>query len=109
MADPFEAVDALSALADATRRNAYGYVSAQGRPVGRDEVAGALGTERPLGQGSVGMPRFIAKLKEIGYKGTLNVEREVPDHSQRLADIKMGVGLLRSLGAAQTAARPALF
>jgi sugar phosphate isomerase/epimerase len=64
------------------------------------DVAGALGTERPLGQGSVGMPRFIAKLKEIGYRGTLNVEREVPDHSQRLADIKMGVGLLRSLGAA---------
>jgi predicted ArsR family transcriptional regulator len=48
MADPFEAVDALSALADATRRNAYGYVSAQGRPVGRDEVAGALGIGRTL-------------------------------------------------------------
>lgn len=63
------------------------------------DVPGALGTERPLGQGSVGMPQFIAKLKEIGYKGTLNIEREVPDHAQRLADIKMGVGLLRSLGA----------
>jgi sugar phosphate isomerase/epimerase len=63
-------------------------------------VAGALGTERPLGQGSVGMERFVAKLREIGFKGVLNIEREVPDHSQRLADIKMGVGLLRSLGAA---------
>jgi sugar phosphate isomerase/epimerase len=63
------------------------------------DVPGALGTEKPLGQGSVGMQRFLAKLREIGYKGTLNIEREVPDHSQRLADIKMGVGLLRSLGA----------
>jgi sugar phosphate isomerase/epimerase len=63
-------------------------------------VAGALGTERPLGLGSVGMERFVAKLREIGFKGVLNIEREVPDHSQRLADIKMGVGLLRSLGAA---------
>jgi sugar phosphate isomerase/epimerase len=63
------------------------------------DVAGALGTERPLGHGAVGMERFLAKLREIGYKGTLNIEREVPDHAQRLADIKMGVGLLRSLGA----------
>jgi sugar phosphate isomerase/epimerase len=62
-------------------------------------VAGALGTEKPLGQGSVGMARFVAKLREIGYTGTLNIEREVSDHAQRLADIRMGVGLLRSLGA----------
>ncbi|MBM3810540.1 MAG: sugar phosphate isomerase/epimerase [Acidimicrobiia bacterium] len=60
-------------------------------------VAGALGTEKPLGQGSVGMERFIAKLREVGYKGQLHIEREVPDHSQRLADIKMGVGLLGKL------------
>jgi len=61
------------------------------------DVAGALGTERPLGQGSVGMPRFIAKLKKVGYKGTLNIEREVEDQEQRKADIKMAVGLLRDL------------
>jgi predicted ArsR family transcriptional regulator len=48
MSDLREAVDALSALADATRRDAYDYVSAQGRPVGRDEVAGALGIGRTL-------------------------------------------------------------
>lgn len=58
---------------------------------------GALGTERPLGQGSVGMERFVAKLKEIGYTGAMNVEREVPDHQQRLADMKMGVGLLERI------------
>jgi sugar phosphate isomerase/epimerase len=40
-------------------------------------VADALGTEMPLGAGSVGMDRFVAKLKEIGYKGPLVIEREV--------------------------------
>jgi sugar phosphate isomerase/epimerase len=58
---------------------------------------GALGVERPLGQGSVGMERFIAKLKEIGYKNPLNIEREVMDHQQRLRDIRMAVELLERL------------
>jgi predicted ArsR family transcriptional regulator len=41
-------LDALGALSDPTRRGAYDYVSAQGRPVGRDEAAGALGIGRTL-------------------------------------------------------------
>jgi len=48
MADPPEPIDALSTLGDATRRGAYDYVCAQGRPVGRDEVAGVLGIGRTL-------------------------------------------------------------
>ncbi len=60
-------------------------------------VPGALGTERPLGQGSVGMPRFVAKLKEIGYKGTMNIERETEDLEQRYADMAMAVKLLEGL------------
>lgn len=60
-------------------------------------VPGALGTERPLGQGSVGMERFVAKLKEIGYKSPMNVEREGVPHDQKLKDMKMGVGLLERL------------
>ena len=60
-------------------------------------VAGALGEEKPLGQGSVGMERFIGKLKAIGFKGPLNIEREVPDPVQRLSDIAMGVKLLEKL------------
>lgn len=60
-------------------------------------VAGALGTEQPLGKGAVGMERFIAKLKEVGYTNPINIEREVPDHQQRLSDIRGGVSLLRSL------------
>lgn len=59
---------------------------------------GALGTERPLGQGAVGIPRFVEVLKRAGYKGSVNVEREIEDQAQRLADIGMGVRLLRSLG-----------
>ena len=59
-------------------------------------VPGALGTEQPLGRGAVGMARFIAKLKEIGYKNPVNIEREVPDHQQRLADIRGAVSLLQS-------------
>jgi sugar phosphate isomerase/epimerase len=58
---------------------------------------GALGKERPLGQGSVGMERFVATLKEIGYTGPLNVEREVEDQQERLRDIAGGLALLRRL------------
>ena len=60
-------------------------------------VAGALGKEKALGQGAVGMQRFIDKLKEIGYKNPVNVERECEDREQRLRDMKMGVELLERL------------
>jgi sugar phosphate isomerase/epimerase len=60
-------------------------------------MPGALGVEYPLGQGSVGMERFIAKLKAIGYKGTLNIEREVEDPGVKWRDMKDAVGLLRKL------------
>jgi hypothetical protein len=59
----------------------------------------ALGEEKPLGQGSVGMERFIAKLKEIRYKGPLTIEREASDPAQRLRDILMAAGFLRRLTA----------
>ncbi len=60
-------------------------------------VPGALGTERPLGEGSVGIERFIAKLRQVGYKGTLNIEREVPDQEQKWRDVTQAVLLLRRL------------
>ena len=43
---------------------------------------GSLGTEKRLGDGQVGIDRFIAKLKEIGYTGPLTIEREVAAASQ---------------------------
>ncbi len=58
---------------------------------------GALGTEMPLGKGAVGIDRFIAKLKEIGYRGPLVIEREIEDQQQKLQDVKMAIGLLERL------------
>ena len=60
-------------------------------------VPGALGKERPLGQGSVGMERFVATLREVGYTGPLNVEREAEDQQERLRDMAAGLALLRRL------------
>jgi L-ribulose-5-phosphate 3-epimerase len=59
--------------------------------------ADALGSERPLGEGEVGMDKFIAKLKQVGYKATLNIEREIEDHQERLKDLRKGVELLEKL------------
>ena len=61
--------------------------------------AGSLGSERPLGEGAVGMDKFIAKLKQIGYKGTLNIEHEIDDLEQKRTDIRKGVELLKRLRA----------
>jgi sugar phosphate isomerase/epimerase len=58
---------------------------------------GALGTERPLGQGAVGIPRFVTKLKEIGFRGPLNIEREAENQAERIADIRKAVAYLNSL------------
>jgi sugar phosphate isomerase/epimerase len=58
---------------------------------------GALGTERPLGQGAVGMERFITKLKQIHYKGPLCIEREAHNPAERARDVRMAVELLRRL------------
>ena len=60
---------------------------------------GALGTERPLGEGAVGIERFLAKLKQIGYVGTLNIEREVPDQAQKWRDVASAAELLKRLTA----------
>ncbi len=57
----------------------------------------ALGAERPLGQGSVGIPRFVQTLKDIGYAGILSIEREAENQGERIRDIRMAVGLLRRI------------
>jgi sugar phosphate isomerase/epimerase len=60
-------------------------------------VPGALGTEKPLGNGSVGMERFVQKLKDIGYTGTVNVEREGTSPEQWRGDVGEAVKLLQRL------------
>lgn len=57
----------------------------------------ALGREQPLGAGAVGMERFLKKLKEIGYKGPLTIEREGTDPAQWLRDVESGIELLERL------------
>ena len=65
------------------------------------ETPGALGRERPLGEGSVGMERYVRTLSEIGFRGPLNVERETEDQQERLRDMGRGIALLKSLTNAQ--------
>ncbi len=56
---------------------------------------GELGTEVPLGQGEVGIPAYINKLKEIGYTYVLTIEREAGE--DRIGDIARAKQLLDSL------------
>lgn len=61
------------------------------------DAPGSLGAERPLGAGSVGIPRFLEKLKAIGFRGPLNIEREAENREERYRDIRAAVKLLNSL------------
>ena len=58
---------------------------------------GTLGSEAPLGEGSVDIRQLVSTLREVGYRGALHIERETPDPVQRLRDIRMAVGLLREI------------
>lgn len=55
-----------------------------------------LGEETPLGEGKVNFPLFIKRLKEIGYDGTLIIEREIFG-DQQIEDIKKAKKLLEEL------------
>jgi sugar phosphate isomerase/epimerase len=63
----------------------------------------ALGTERPLGAGAVGIERFLKQLRRVGYKGPLTIEREGVDPAQWVLDVEAGIKLLEHLK--QTAAQ----
>jgi L-ribulose-5-phosphate 3-epimerase len=57
----------------------------------------ALGVEKPLGEGAVGVDRFIHRLKELDYRGILCVEREEQNQEKRMKDIESAITLLRWL------------
>ncbi len=59
------------------------------------DAPGALGRERVLGEGSVGIERFMRKLRDIGFAGPIAVEREGSAGAVRLSEIRRGVELLR--------------
>jgi sugar phosphate isomerase/epimerase len=56
----------------------------------------ALGEERPLGAGAVGVERFLRELARVGYRGPLAIEREANDPAERMRDISAAVVLLRA-------------
>jgi L-ribulose-5-phosphate 3-epimerase len=89
--DPIEALDALGPLV----------VSVHAKDADRPaaDSPGALGTEKPLGEGAVGIERLLAELHRIDYAGTLNIEREIEDEERRAADIRDAVALLERLRA----------
>jgi L-ribulose-5-phosphate 3-epimerase len=70
-------------------------------PVDKPE---ALGVEKPLGEGDVDFPAFLSKLKELGYRGLLNIEREEQDQTKRSADIRKAIALLKKLKTSSAAA-----
>lgn len=55
-----------------------------------------LGKEVPIGQGKVNFPLFIKKLKEVGYDGSLIIEREIFGDEQ-IEDIKNSKIILEEL------------
>ena len=61
----------------------------------RTRVRGTWGEEVPLGQGQVNIREFVHRLKKVGYKGPLCIEREVGNQPQRIADIAHGIRFLR--------------
>ena len=62
------------------------------------ETPGEWGRETPLGDGDVGMERYVRTLREIGYAGPLVIEREIVGEEQR-ADIGRAIALLNRIRA----------
>jgi len=58
----------------------------------RPTEAGKLGHEVPIGEGEVGIERYVDKLKEIGYAGPLVIERE--GGADRVGDVLRAKALL---------------
>lgn len=55
-----------------------------------------LGKEVPIGQGKADFPGLIRRLKEIGYRGVMNIEREISG-PQQIEDIKKAKTYLEQL------------
>ena len=55
-----------------------------------------LGLEKPMGEGKVNYPAFVAKLKEIGYDGPITIEREISGEEQ-VKDILRAKKMLEDL------------
>jgi len=56
-----------------------------------------LGQEVPIGQGKVDFPALISKLKQIGYRNPLTIEREATEGARQTADILAAKAYLEKL------------
>lgn len=61
----------------------------------RPTKPGDWGTEMPLGQGQVNIAAFVRTLQEVGYQGSLCIERCVPDQAVALRDVALGIQVLQ--------------
>jgi len=84
--DPMEALDVVGQYV----------IGAHAKDGDYPKEPGTLGEEYPLGQGKVGFPRFLQKLKQIGYEGPLTIEREITG-DQQTRDILAAVKMLEDL------------
>lgn len=55
-----------------------------------------LGRETPLGEGKVDFPRFLRRLKELGYTAPIIIEREISG-PQLLPDLRQAKAYLERL------------
>ena len=63
-----------------------------------DQPGKTWGCEVPLGKGQVDMRAYLTTLKEIGYRGPLTIEREIPqDRERQKTEIQHATALLTSL------------
>jgi sugar phosphate isomerase/epimerase len=85
-ANPVDALDILGPLVGGVHAKDGLY------PTGPRE----LGREVPIGQGKVNFPALVKRLKEVGYRGPLTIEREISGPRQ-LADIRASKLYLENL------------
>ena len=90
MGDPIRAVEILGP----------DICSVHCKDANRPTTLGTWGEEVPLGEGEVGMQRFVETLKRVGYAGPLIIEREAGDQQGRIADCVAGIRLLQEILAA---------
>ena len=85
-ANPVDALDILGPLVQGVHAKDGLY------PTGPRE----LGREVPIGQGKVNFPAFIKRLKEVGYRGPLTIEREISG-ARQAEDIRASKAFLEKL------------
>ena len=89
--DPIEALQALGSRVASVHCKDAVWADAADR-------GAAWGREVPLGDGDVGLERYLRTLHEIGYRGPLTIERELPeDREAQKRDIGTALERLRTL------------